>query len=140
MNKNHIEFILKSDFKDIENWHEQNQYEELDLSGAFFSGKYFSKCDFSREILDHITFIDCNLDETVFNSVKFRNTTLENVSAKKAIFNRTNFFNSNLKNIDFYGSKFYRCVFTDAKIENISLKSTALYKVSWPSTFNHLAN
>ena len=61
MNKNHIEFILKSDFKDIENWHEQNQYEELDLSGAFFSGKDFSKFDFSRSILDHSTFIDCNL-------------------------------------------------------------------------------
>ena len=88
MNKNHIEFILKSDFKDIENWHEQNQYEELDLSGAFFSGKDFSKFDFSRSILDHSTFIDCNLDETVFNSVKFRNTTLENVSAKKAILHR----------------------------------------------------
>ena len=47
MNKNHLEIILKSDFKDIENWHEQNQYEELDLSGAFFSGKdfrYFFRC------------------------------------------------------------------------------------------------
>ena len=140
MNKNHIEIILKSDFRDIESWQEQNPYEELDLIGASFSGRDFSKFDFSRSLLDHSTFIDCNLDEAIFNSVKFRNAKIQNVSAQKAIFNRTNFFNSNLKNIDFNGSKFYRCVFKDAKIQNINLKSTALYKVSWPSTFNHLSN
>ena len=34
---------MLNDFMDIEIWHDQNQYEELYLSGAFFSGKDFSK-------------------------------------------------------------------------------------------------
>ncbi|MFL2665498.1 MAG: pentapeptide repeat-containing protein [Dehalococcoidia bacterium] len=139
MNKNHLEIILTSNFKDLEDWHNKNQYQELDLRGAIFSNKDFAKFDFSRSLLDHATFVNCNLDETIFNSVKFRNGFLENISAKKSIFNRTNFFNITIKNVDFSGAKFYRCVFTDAKIENINLKSTALYKVSWPSDFNHLA-
>ncbi len=135
-NPEHLEIVLKGT-ESVNQWHEQHQYEHLDLSNADLSGIALSKANLYESNLSGTNLSLADLTEAILFAADLSNANLSRASLSKAMLANADLSNANLSEADLSSSDLSRTNLYKTNLHSANLSKADLVQAySFGSDFS----